>query len=350
MNPREIDYCPCTLAEGFNTYSPRALRQLFDRKKVNPVLDFNAPDTDEEVAEKLRQNSKTISISGAQFKQSLVVERNKLRLTEPGEPGRYILKPIPIMPPFGKAEELPANEHLTMQIARQAYGIIIAECALVFFKNGAPAYITKRFDYTADGRKTAQEDFASISGLSNEKDGVGYKNSGSYEDIADRMKKYVVAYAVEIEKYFERIVFNYLFSNGDANLKNFSLQQSTSGDYLLSPAYDLIDTSIHIPADSFFALSEGLFSDGYETESFKVLGYYAYDDFYEFGMRIGMLENRVHTILNKYRGQNQKVLTLIHASFLSEPVKAIYINHYADRLKMLNNSWKTGGTNLPAPR
>jgi serine/threonine-protein kinase HipA len=245
MNLNEITYCPCTLAEGYNTYSAAGLRLLFHRKKISHVLDFNAPTIDEEVAERLRQNSKTISISGAQFKQSLVVENNKLRLTEPSERGHFILKPIPFRPPFSKAEELPANEHLTMQIAKQAYGINTAECCLVFFKNGEPAYVT-------DGKKIAQEDFASISGSAKEKNGDSYRSYGSYEDIAKAMKKYVAAYAIEIEKYFERIVFNYLFSNGDAHLKNFSLQQTQSGDYLLSPAYDLINTSMHISSDSWF--------------------------------------------------------------------------------------------------
>lgn len=339
MNLKEIKYCPCTLSEGFNTYSPAGLRLLFNRKKVSHVLEFNAPKVDEEVAEKLRQNSKTISISGVQFKQSLVLENNKLRLTEPGEPGGYILKPVPIRPPFGKEEELPANEQLTMQIAKQAYGIQTAECALVFFKNGEPAYITKRFDYAPDGTKIGQEDFASLSGKSKEKDGENYRNSSSYETIAKKMRTYVAAYAVEVEKYFERIVFNYLFSNGDAHLKNFSLQQTKSGDYLLSPAYDLIDTSIHIPTDSFFALEDGLFSNDYETESFKVLGFYAYDDFYEFGLRIGMLENRVKSLLDKYRNKNNHTLKLIHYSFLTQPIKELYANHYLDRLKMLNSSF-----------
>lgn len=339
MNLDEIKYCPCTLAEGFNTYSPAGLRLLFNRKKISHVLDFNAPKIDADVAEKLRQNSKTISISGAQFKQSLVAENNKLRLTEPGEPGQFILKPIPVRPPFGNEEELPANEHLTMQIARQVYSINTAECALVFFKNGEPAYITRRFDYAANGTKIAQEDFASIAGKSKEKDGDNYRNSGSYEDIAKAMKEYVAAYAVEIEKYFERIIFNYLFGNGDAHLKNFSLQQTQSGDYLLSPAYDLINTSIHIPADSFFALEDGLFSDDYETESFRILGFYAYDDFYEFGLRIGMLENRVKHLLNKYRNKNNQTLFLTQCSFLTQPIKERYINHYTDRLKMLNNSF-----------
>jgi serine/threonine-protein kinase HipA len=338
MNLNDIKHCPCTLSEGFNTYSPAGLRLLFNRKKVSHILEFNAPKSDEEVAEKLRQNSKTLSISGAQFKQSLVLENNKLRLTEPGEAGEYILKPIPFSPPFGKEEELPANEHLTMQIAKQAYRIPTAECALVFFKNGEPAYLTKRFDNAKNGIKIAQEDFASISGKSKEKDGENYRSTGSYEDIARQMKKHVAAYAVEIEKYFERIVFNYLFSNGDAHLKNFSLQQTHRGDYLLSPAYDLIDTSIHIPADSFFALEEGLFSNDYETESFKASGFYAYDDFYDFGLRIGMLEKRVKDLLDKYRNKNDHTINLVQRSFLSRPAKELYTSHYFDRLKMLNHS------------
>jgi serine/threonine-protein kinase HipA len=339
MNLNEVKYCPCTLLEGYDTYSSAGLRLLFNRKKVSHILEFNAPKIDEEVAEKLRQNSKNISISGAQFKQSLVLENNKLRLTELGESGEYILKPIPFRPPFSKEEELPANEHLTMQIAKQAYGIITAECALVFFKNGEPAYLTKRFDYAKNGLKIAQEDFAALSGKSKEKDGGNYRSSGSYEDIAQQMKNYVAAYAVEIEKYFEQVIFNYLFSNGDAHLKNFSLRQAQSGDYLLSPVYDLMDTSIHIPTDSFFALEDGLFSNDYETESFKTLGYYAYDDFYEFGIKIGMLESRVKNLLAKYRTKNVHTINLIQCSFLSHPIKALYTNHYLDRLKMLNNSF-----------
>ena len=339
MNLQDLKYCPCTLAEGFDTFSPAGLRLLFNRKKVSHLLEFNAPRMDEEVAEKMRQNSKSISISGAQFKQSLVLDQLKLRLTEPGERGQFILKPIPIRPPFAKEDELPANEHLTMQIAKQVFGIRTAECALVFFQNGEPAYITKRFDYNKDGSKIAQEDFASISGRSKEKDGESYRNSGSYEDIARYMKKYVAAFAIEIEKFFEMVVFNYLFCNGDAHLKNFSLQQTPSGDYVLSPAYDLINTSLHISFDSFFAMEDGLFDDDYETESFKALGFYAYDDFYEFGIKIGMRANRVQTALEKYRKPNDQILNLIQNSFLTQPAKDQYLSLYSDRLRMLNNSF-----------
>lgn len=338
MNLKKIKYCPSTLAEGFNSYSPSAIRNMFYGKKVNHILDFDAPKINEEVAELLRQNSKIISVSGAQFKQSLLLEKNKLQLTKPGEIGQYILKPIPLRPPFRKADELPANEHLTMQIAKQVYKINTAECALIFFKNGEPAYITKRFDINTDGSKIAQEDFASLTGSSKQKDGENYRSNGSYLYLANTMKRFVVAYPVEIEKYFERILFNYLFSNGDAHLKNFSLQQTLNKDYLLSPAYDLVDTSIHIPTDTFFALEDGLFKEDFKGESFQALSYYAYDDFYAFGLKIGMIENRVKKLLEKYCTHNKLTAKLIMHSFLSDPTKQLYKSHYLDRLKMLNNS------------
>jgi serine/threonine-protein kinase HipA len=333
-----IQTCPCTLAPGFQTYSATGLKLMFGGKKVNHVLDFDAPEADESVAEKLRQNSTYISISGAQFKQSLVLEKNKLRLTEPGETGHYILKTIPFRPQFGQKSSLPANEHLTMQIARQVYRLNTAQCALVFFKNGEPAYITKRFDYGSDGHKIPQEDFASILGRTKALNGEDYKNEGSYEEIAQMIKLTAAAYPVEIEKFFELVLFNYLFNNGDAHLKNFSLQQPQPGDYLLSPAYDLINTRIHIPNDPYFALTKGLFADDADTESFKRLGYYGFDDFMEFGKRIGMLQNRIIAVLNKYRSENQGVYKLTEQSYLVDSMKRQYLDLYKDRLRMLNNS------------
>ena len=36
----EIRYCPSTLAEGYDIYSPQAVKRLFDGKRVSPFLDF----------------------------------------------------------------------------------------------------------------------------------------------------------------------------------------------------------------------------------------------------------------------------------------------------------------------
>src|SRR2546423_7076066 len=116
-----ITVCPGTLAEGFSTYSPRFLRRMFGGKKVSHILPYDPPQKNEDVAELFMQNRKRISISGVQEKLSLVLEKGTLRLTEEGEQGTYILKPIPR--DLKKVTQVPANEHLTMQIAIQAYGL-----------------------------------------------------------------------------------------------------------------------------------------------------------------------------------------------------------------------------------
>jgi serine/threonine-protein kinase HipA len=55
-----------------------------------------------------------------------------------------------------------------MQIAKQVYGINTAENAMIFFKDGTPAYITRRFDVKKEGEKWGKEDFASLSGKTKE--------------------------------------------------------------------------------------------------------------------------------------------------------------------------------------
>ncbi len=134
MNPYELDRCPGLLAEGFSTYSPRVLRRMFGGKKVSHILPYDPSHQNEEVEALFIENRKRISISGVQEKLSLVLDKNKLRLTEVGERGTYILKPIPR--DLKRVSQVPANEHLTMQLATQVYGIETAEAVLIFFKDG----------------------------------------------------------------------------------------------------------------------------------------------------------------------------------------------------------------------
>lgn len=321
MNLDELKYCPGTLAEGFNTYSPSCLRNLFGGKKVNHVLPYEQPQQSEEVAEQFMENRKRISISGVQEKLSFLLEKNQLRLTNEGEQGTYILKPIPR--DLKKVDQVPANEHLTMQIAKQVYGLNTAANAMIFFKNGSPAYITKRFDVKEDGGKLGKEDFATLAGKTKDNAGANFKYEYSYEEVGMLIQKYVPAWRVEIEKYFSLVVFNFLFSNGDAHLKNFSLLESTKGDYLLSPAYDLVNTKLHVD-DTDFALDKGLFSDGFKSEQYKKSGHPSKSDFIEFGKRIGVTESRVEKLLNPFLEKQPFMETLVSRSFLTDANKKGY--------------------------
>jgi serine/threonine-protein kinase HipA len=332
MNLEELKYCPGTLAEGFTTYSPGCLRNLFSGKKVNHFLPYEPPQQNEEVAEQFLENRKRISISGVQEKLSLILDKNTLRLTKEGEQGTYILKPIPR--DLKKVDQVPANEHLTMQIAKQVYGINTAENAMTFFKNGSPAYITKRFDMKEEGGKWGKEDFASLAGKTKDNAGGNFKYEYSYEELGLLIQKFVSAWRVEIEKYFSLVIFNFLFSNGDAHLKNFSLLESSKGDYLLSPAYDLINTRLHVD-DIDFALDRGLFADEFKSEQYKKFGHPAKADFIEFAIRIGILESRIEKILTPFLEKQIFVESLINRSFLSEPNKRGYLLMYNTKRNLL---------------
>jgi serine/threonine-protein kinase HipA len=325
MNLDELKYCPGTLAEGFTTYSPSCLRNLFNGKKVNHVLQYEQPQQSEEVAEKFMENRKRISISGVQEKLSFLLEKNLLRLTNEGEQGTYILKPIPR--DLKKVDQVPANEHLTMQIAKQVYGLNTAENAMIFFKNGSPAYITKRFDVKEEGGKWGKEDFATLAEKTKDNAGANFKYESSYQEVGMLIQKYVPAWRVEIEKYFSLVVFNFLLSNGDAHLKNFSLLESSKGDYLLSPAYDLVNTKLHVD-DTDFALDKGLFADGFKSKEYKKNGRPSKSDFTEFAKRIGVKEGRAEKLLSPFLAKQPFMKTLVSHSFLSDANKREYLLMY----------------------
>lgn len=321
MNLGELKYCPGNLSEGFKTYSPRCLRNMFNGKKVNHVLPYDPPQQNEEVAEQFMENRKRISISGVQEKLSFIREKNRLRLTKEGEQGTYILKPIPR--DLKKVEQVPANEHLTMQIARQVYNINCAENAMIFFKDGSPAYITRRFDVKEEGGKWGKEDFATLTGKTKDNAGANFKYECSYEEIGLLIQKIVPAWRIEIEKYFSLVVFNFLFSNGDAHLKNFSLLETTRGDYILSPAYDLINTRLYV-SDTDFALDKGLFADDYKSATYKKRGHACKDDFTEFAKRIGVTGSRIEKLLQPFLVKQPTMETLLSRSFLNEASKRAY--------------------------
>ncbi len=129
--------------------------------------------------------------------------------------------------------------------------------------------------------------------------------------------------------------FNYLFSNGDAHLKNFSLLESSKGDYLLSPAYDLINTRLHVD-DTDFALEKGLFTDNYKSEQQKKTGHPSKRDFIEFAKRIGVLEGRIEKLLYPFITRQPLVETFIHRSFLNNKSKRGYLLLYNTKRNFLD--------------
>ena len=325
MDLPKITVCPGTLAKNHDTYSNTALKHVFNGKKVSAILNYESPASNESTDALFIENKKRMSISGVQEKFSVLLEKNKLRLINESEQGQYILKPIPNV---GKnANQMPANEHVTMQIAKQVFNIETAENALIFFRNGDPAYITKRFDIKEDGSKWAQEDFASLAERTPQTHGIDYKYVGNYLEIFTLLKKYSPAYTIESIKLFKLILFNYLFSNGDAHFKNFSLIETPLGDFKLSPAYDLLNSRIHIE-DKDFALEEGLLPPNLSKGKITV-------QFYILGELAGISKKQIDKVFKSLTSNKEEVLVLIGASFLNKKTKLNYTKSYLTRLKKL---------------
>lgn len=330
-----LNVCPSTLQEGFDTYSPIARKLLFDGREVSPVLSFNSPNNDSSDHMNYLQHVGRISLSGVQPKSSLVLdEDNQLVKPLEGHHGTYILKPAPSSYALLERKYCPANEHLTMQMASQVYHIETAANALCFFRDGEAAYLCRRFDISPEGRKYLQEDFASIGGFTKANGGSDFKYSNlSYEECADLIRQYVKAAPVELLKFFRIVVYNFITLNGDAHLKNFSLINRGDGEYHLAPAYDLINTSLHLTMPRIFALEKGLFREGMQLSDTRTM---KRKDFEEFGKRIGLTERLVQRELDFFAQEHPLAKDLINRSFLSDSLKESYWLSYKYRRSILS--------------
>ncbi|MBT3221675.1 MAG: HipA domain-containing protein [Proteobacteria bacterium] len=325
MTPRCLSRLTPLAHEG---YSPAALKRLCDRRKLPHHLLFSRSDIPKIRADQ----SARLSISGVQDKLSLRLFRGRLEPVTTG--GQFILKPIPstTLPKFHS--DVPANEHLTMQLAEQVFGIRTAANGLVRLLDDELAYLTRRFDRTLAGDRFAQEDFCQLMNRSPDTHGPLYKYDSSYEALGATLTRYCAAYAVEVEELFLRLVFSYATCNGDGHLKNFSLRQGPRGDYLLTPAYDLLSSTLHLPTEPRLALE--LFDEGEVPDGVAKEGFETGRDFLELAKRFGMRPHRALAVVQRLARQRAMVVSLIGRSFLTEAAKRTYLRNYDDRLRALS--------------
>ena len=267
-------------------------------------------------------------------------------LTDTG--GTHILKPIPLER-LNRINDLPANEHVSMQLASQVFGIRTADCGLIFFDDGTPAYLTRRFDYKPGVPDKYQlEDFATLMGKTPQREGDNFKYNASYLDAAKLIRQYTAATPVVLLEFFRLLVVNYLIANGDAHLKNFSLMETTQGDVVLSPAYDLLCTALHID-DSLLALRDGLYDGDYNEKTFYDTGMYSGASFVIFAEKVGIAPALAVQIIDEVVLATPKAIELIRRSFLSVEAKHKYLGILDHRRRLLDfrrGSFATGS--MPA--
>ncbi|WP_041963175.1 HipA domain-containing protein [Sulfurospirillum cavolei] len=307
------DYCKKCMVDLFDGKTPKALN--FDKTQFYRMRS--------ELAERM-------SISGVQDKLSLAFnDRNEL--VPVVKNGHYILKPIPMNPQNAvqNVEDMVANEHLSMRISKDIFGIHTAESGLIKFSDGELAYITKRFDYAPSGEKYDQEDFTSVLDVTSAKNGDDYKYAAkTYIDCAKAIRTFVPTYIPTLEDFFKRVVLNYLICNGDAHLKNFSLYRKSDA-LNLTPNYDIMNTRLHLPKES---LDTGLSFFEESTKVFDAVGFYSYYDFKYMSQLLNMKESRFTKIVKLCQESEKKVNDLVENSFLSNDAKEFYKKSYHERL------------------
>lgn len=229
-----MNRCPITYLEcSENLYSEKGLKLLSPTLKSLSLLDFTA----EELRAEAMQRASKMSIQGIQPKLSAILNIKNGLFEIVDKDGRYILKPQHQIFP-----ELPQNEDLTMRLAK-SIGIEIPLHGLIYSKDHSLTYFIKRFDRKGQKDKVATEDFAQLAGMSRDT-----KYNYSMEKLVKLLDDYCTFPAIEKAKLFKLVLFNYLIGNEDMHLKNYSVIVR-NGKVELSPAYDLLNTSIVLKGD-----------------------------------------------------------------------------------------------------
>lgn len=318
--------CPSDLRKTGGGYSTMARKALFEGELINPIQQLNLPNSSTGSDSATRQ-LRHLSLSGVQEKYGLTQNLRNFHLTEKDERSTHILKPIVSSTHVKRPEWMPANEHLSMQLAAQVFDIRTAPNGLIFSADLLPAYITSRFDRKTDGTKWAVEDFAALAGRTAATHGENYKYLGSYLEVFAVLQKHVAAYPIEAGKLFKLLVFNYLIGNGDAHFRNFSLIETRWGDYILAPAYDLLYTGMHIE-DTPFALSDELLPanqrSGSVQQQFRVLA-----------REVDLPVKFVDRLFAQIPTYSDSVKDLVARSFLPPKAQRQYLQNYQQRLNRL---------------
>ena len=294
-------YCYKELEPGEVDFHKSCCRKFFGTHTA-PSLDYTRAQMDELAAQVIRSQT---TLTGVQPKLSLNLDKRKdsQKLTIVGLWGDYIFKPQ-----TERFAMLPENEDLTMHLAEIAK-IKIVPHTLIRMKDGSIGYLTKRIDRKADGEKIAMEDMCQLTERQTE-----HKYRSSYEQIGKAIRKYSTNAQLDMVDFLELVYFSWLTGNNDMHLKNFSLY-SPAGEPVLTPAYDLLNAAINNPVDD----EELALNLNGKKKRMKDA------DFRNAYRTCGVPEIVFDRVKKKYVDLLPKFEEEIHASFLSDEIKTLYI-------------------------
>lgn len=309
-------YCYQGLEPGQVDFHPACARKVFGMSEAPRM-----PYTRDNMSELARQVIRTsASVTGVQAKMSLDVDRGgknePARFTIVGLWGKYIFKPQ-----SHKYRCLPELEDLTMKMA-DAAGIRTASHSLIRLSDGEIGYITRRMDRDGRGNKLSMLDMCQLTNRLTE-----HKYFGTYPQLADTIKKYSSAPLLDIQRFWEVVLFSWITGNSDMHCKNFSLLDTGAREYVLAPAYDLLAVLLADPADTdemalSFTVGGGKTGFGRQT-------------FTDAMVASGIPPSVAERLINTMTANAPQWEMLIRHSFLPEDLKTAYFQLLANRLGRL---------------
>ena len=314
--------CYKELKKGENGYHASCALKLFGSKEA-PILPYTRDNIDKLALEILESST---SVTGVQAKLSLDINRGEKnepdKLTIVGLWGNYILKPQ--SPVFTSMPEL---EDLTMKMAETAKIETATHC-LIRMADGELAYITRRMDRNSDGLKRSMLDMCQLSNRLTE-----HKYRGAYTQLADIIKNYSATPMLDIQRFWEIVIFSWITGNSDMHCKNFSLLDKEGIGYTLSPAYDLLAVALTGIADK-DELAMPL--TGYGVDDNQYIAGFDRSSFLE-AMAISDIDFKIgNKLINRLTKNQAKWLELIDNSFLSTDLKEAYRNLINERIERIS--------------
>ena len=312
-------YCYRELEKGQVDYHPACARKFFGSEKA-PILPYTRDNMSELAHQVIRTSA---SVTGVQAKMSLDVNRGEknepAKFTIVGLWGKYIFKPQ-----SGRYPCLPELEDLTMKMAEVAR-IRTARHTLIRLADGELGYLTLRMDRGRKGEKISMLDMCQLTNRLTE-----HKYYGTYQQLAETIKKYSSAPMLDVQRFWEVVLFSWITGNSDMHCKNFSLIDTGNGEYALAPAYDLLAVLLADPNDTeemAMSFTVGGNKSGFDRNTFLTA-------FTQSGIPVAVAEK----LIERMKGYIPEWKVLIGQSFLPEKMKADYCQLLDSRVERLDGT------------
>ena len=314
-------YCYKELEEGQADFHPECARKFFG-SAIAPILPYTRENMKDLARQVIRAST---SVTGVQAKMSLDVNRGEKnepsKFTIVGLWGKYIFKPQ-----SSKYPSLPELEDLTMKMA-EAAKIRTAPHSLIRLQDGELGFLTRRMDRGKKGEKISMLDMCQLTNRLTE-----HKYYGTYVQLADTVKRYSVAPMLDVQRFWEVVLFSWLTGNSDMHCKNFSLIDTGNGEYTLSPAYDLLPVLLADPTDTeemAMTFRVGGNKSGFDGNTFI-------EAMHDSGIR----EDFARALIQKMVAHLPRWEQLISESFLSDDMKRRYVELLEERVGRVSHLFR----------